>query len=997
MTRAAYFIFFVSGFAGLIYEGTWARYLKMFLGHSSYGQILTISIYMGGLGIGSFLAAKLSPKIKSLFLAYVVIEVLIGLSGFAYHSVFYFITEWFYETSLTANLEPLTINIIKISLGVVITIPSAILLGMTFPFMANALVRNENDSGKSSISMLYFTNSLGAAIGILFTSYIFISNFGTDGTLYLAATLNLVIASSVIILGSYYNISKTENIPTIEDTKPNIDLILGKTDLVNYHEINTQKKEHVFWTKLKSTKNFDIRLWLIIAFCTGLTSFIYEIDWMRMLSLMMGASTHSFDIMLSAFIIGLALGSLTIKKILEKYDNLPVLLGIAQLLMGIMAMSTIYLYQHFFTGMNLSNLMFAKHDGGYFLWTVFKFFLAVLWMAPTSFFAGMTLPLITYFLIKKTASEKFTGQVYGFNTLGSITGAIIGGMILLPLLQLKWTIAIAAIGDILTGYILLLIYNNKARKSFILPFAIFLFCQPLIWYNYHDSILTSGVFRSYKDDIKEKEKDSIIVRSGKTATISFHENSLQKYIKTNGKVDASISKHRNGPLADDQRTQAATAFIPMATRNQPYDAAVIGFGSGMTVNYLLSDPLLKSLDMVEIEEEMINLAKGFSPSNDRAFNDPRINMVVDDARTYFHTSQRSYDVIISVPSNPWVSGVSSLFSIEFYHHIKRFLNEGGVLVQWLQLYEFNSDLLLNILKALDMSFKDITVYQVPGEPDVIMIAGDQEITQQYIERFKTSDSIAYDFQQIKRPYDYFGEANYITKVSDLKILLKDVEANSDFKPIVDHGAELARFKGSEVDLFQIMDKTNLSWSEYFNNKSFDKRKKEVYSNLFKNEDQYYNEIALTKVLEDIADTSDTNKIVYPNNFWDSVFEDFSVVVKAYPLNESRDNLKFYKLMKQAIMNEKAPPGVTAMFLFWDALKTRDWYTANQMIKIIDNIYELETLKTSMIRAMAITIDKANDRDFKKRFYYNAVHFNDHIKPIEKQLIQKVLRVKLSKN
>ena len=291
MNILIYILFALSGFSGLIYEGSWARYLKLFLGHSSYGQVLTLCIYMGGLAIGSFLAGKIVMKIKRPLLGYAITELLIGLGGVFYHPLYNALTGFFFDSELTASLSTRGAEICKVILATASTLPVAIAVGMTFPFIAAGLLRKSGT--EISLPRLYFTNSFGSAIGILVTSYLLIPTFGNHITLCIAASINFLLAGAFTFIG--LSSSPVHN----EETSDSI---------------TTEENE-------TASKNFAMppkTAWLWIAAITGMTSFIYEIVWIRLLSLLMGSSSHSFDQMLSAFILGLSLGSLVSGKFLKK-------------------------------------------------------------------------------------------------------------------------------------------------------------------------------------------------------------------------------------------------------------------------------------------------------------------------------------------------------------------------------------------------------------------------------------------------------------------------------------------------------------------------------------------------------------------------------------------------------------------------------------------------------------------------------------------------------
>ena len=782
MNILVYFLFALSGFAGLIYEGSWARYLKLFLGHSSYGQVLTLCIYMGGLAIGSFVAGKMVERTKRPLLGYGIVELAIGIGGVAYHPLYLWLTGIFYDSEWTASLTPRGAEIAKVVLATGSTLPIAIAVGMTFPFIAAGLMRKSG--AEVSLPMLYFTNSLGSAIGILATSYLLIPEIGNHATLCVAASINFLLAAIFSFIGL-----ATSPVPSKGDDAPEV----HDEDYVAEHKLAMPPKTTWFW----------------IAAITGLTSFVYEIVWIRLLSLLLGSSSHSFDQMLSAFILGLSLGSAVSGKLLKK-DSL-VVLSMAQILMAFFALCTLYFHQPFWGMMNEANQIFNPTSDGYICWSLFKYALSMLWMIPTSFFAGMTLPLITLILTRAFKSEAPIGKVYGWNTLGSIIGSAGGGLLLLPILQLKGALVTAALLDFAIGFILLVVYRKRFRYSVMFYIMVCVMVMPAIFVKFDPSLITSGVFRSYKN-MHPNEKIQVI--DGKTATISFHESPVHYYVKTNGKADASMSKDRESPISSDELTQAATAFMPMAVKTEPYDAAMVGFGSGMGAHYLLADPLLKDFDCVEIEQAMMDLAKGFYPWNYRGYDDPRIHIFIDDATTFFHTNRRQYDMIISVPSNPWVSGVAGLFAHEFYAKMRRYMKPGALWVQWIQTYEFNDLMFLNILKALDTVFPYVSLYKSTDEPDIIMIASDQPVLQKGIGRFSTDTALVAEFKRIHRDPEFFGERNFLFTNKMVKSLLDGVKPNSLFIPIVDNKAEEARFVHSEAHIVNMFDSCEVCWQQY---------------------------------------------------------------------------------------------------------------------------------------------------------------------------------------
>lgn len=1020
MNILVYFLFALSGFAGLIYEGSWARYLKLFLGHSSYGQVLTLCIYMGGLAIGSFVAGKMVVRTKRPLLGYGIVELAIGIGGVAYHPLYLWLTGIFYDSEWTASLTPRGAEIAKVVLATGSTLPIAIAVGMTFPFIAAGLMRKSG--AEVSLPMLYFTNSLGSAIGILATSYLLIPEIGNHATLCVAASINFLLAAIFSFIGVTTSpvASKDENAPEVHDE-----------DYVAEHKLAMPPKATWFW----------------IAAITGLTSFVYEIVWIRLLSLLLGSSSHSFDQMLSAFILGLSLGSAVSGKLLKK-DSL-VVLSMAQILMAFFALCTLYFHQPFWGMMNEANQIFNPTSDGYICWSLFKYALSMLWMIPTSFFAGMTLPLITLILTRAFKSEAPIGKVYGWNTLGSIIGSAGGGLLLLPILQLKGALVTAALLDFAIGFILLVIYRKRFRYSVMFYIMVCVMVMPAIFVKFDPSLITSGVFRSYKN-MHPNEKIQVI--DGKTATISFHESPVHYYVKTNGKADASMSKDRESPISSDELTQAATAFMPMAVKTEPYDAAMVGFGSGMGAHYLLADPLLKDFDCVEIEQAMMDLAKGFYPWNYRGYDDPRIHIFIDDATTFFHTNRRQYDMIISVPSNPWVSGVAGLFAHEFYAKMRRYMKPGALWVQWIQTYEFNDLMFLNILKALDTVFPYVSLYKSTDEPDIIMIASDQPVLQKGIGRFSTDTALVAEFNRIHRDPEFFGERNFLFTNKMVKSLLDGVKPNSLFIPIVDNKAEEARFVHSEAHIVNVFDSCEVCWQQYLDPEDYAlRRPARVKAMLAEPKDEFkktalltyadeliaakktsdsiaastatkvgepaeptvtsassvtltsagtLNSVASKVAADSLVDDSATADSIQPEDprlaalessvGYQKFRENYIEWIRTIPL-EARDSDEVYVKVSEAVNAGALPRSFADEFNIMDAARQGVYKQAALLIADFFDRYEMNDMGDIFLRNCIVIALLAGEPELANIVYENAIQKNEDFFAVEKRLIEREIQ------
>jgi spermidine synthase len=322
------------------------------------------------------------------------------------------------------------------------------------------------------------------------------------------------------------------------------------------------------------------------------------------------------------------------------------------------------------------------------------------------------------------------------------------------------------------------------------------------------SLLLSGVYR-YGAVPARGSREILYYRDGRTATVSAERIKAtgETFIATNGKSDGALPAYwfkacddtaPRLPLRADAATFTLSALIALAHRPEARTAAVIGQGTGMSGHLLLGSPGLKDLYTIEIEPEMIRASRAFYPANRRVFDDPRSHYVVDDAKSYFAAAGRRYDLIFSEPSQPWVSGVAGLFTEEFYGQVARYLEPDGVFAQWIHLYDIDDRLVLTVLAALQRQFRDYEVF-MPTVTDMLVVATNAGAVPRPDWSVFQLPGIAKDLcHQIL----FTAEALEATRLGNRTSLGPLVEAhpqvNSDFLPLLDLGAERARFMGREA-------------------------------------------------------------------------------------------------------------------------------------------------------------------------------------------------------
>jgi spermidine synthase len=679
-------VFVVSGFTGLIYESIWSHYLKLFLGHAAYAQTLVLSIFMGGLALGSWLVACYSRRIRQLLLGYLLVEGVLGVLGIAFHRSFIAVSDLSFTSIIPALHSGFLIQLYKWSVAATLILPQSTLLGMTFPLISGGIIRRWPERSGETLSVLYFTNSLGASLGVLVSGFLLISLVGLPGTVLTAGLLNVLLALLVWLI------------------------------------IRSDPEPPSPAASLQPRAADRLQTWfLVAAFATGAASFLYELGWIRMLSLVLGSSTHAFELMLSAFIFGLACGGLYVRKRVERIQDPVRTLGSIMMLMGGLALLTVPSYNRTFDVMAWALHIFTRTPDGYTGFNVASQAIAAAIMIPTTFCAGMTLPLLTHALLRRDHSERAIGAIYAANTLGAIAGVLVTVHLLMPQLGVKGVIIAGATIHMGLGVSGLLLRRASAlRVGAVAVGCAAAIALVLFGVSLDPLRMASGVYRSGNASLPADGRVHYL-RDGKTATITVVEHDGIFIISTNGKPDAAIQMG-SGEVSVDEITMILAAALPLSMHPHPARVANIGFGSGLTTHTLLGSDRVKWLDSVEIEPFVVQAARqAYQLRIHNVFEDARSHLIYEDAKTFFATVHEPYDLIVSEPSNPWVSGVATLFSDEFYRHISRYLRPDGYFVQWVQIYESDMSVVSSVIKAMSPHFGAYALYNT-DDINVLIVA-----------------------------------------------------------------------------------------------------------------------------------------------------------------------------------------------------------------------------------------------------------------------------------
>lgn len=780
-----YLFFILSGATGLIYQVSWFKYLSLFLGNTTYAQTIVLSTFLGGLAIGNYFIGKKIDYIKNQLFVYGLIELIIGVYCLVFPTIISVSENVFYQLSSEEFLvnNQIIYLLIKFIISTSVMILPTILMGGTLPTLTKYFTEKIESIRKENGS-LYFLNSFGAVVGVFFAGFILIKNFGIDTTILIAAILNLFIGIISIILSSL---------------KVKVDASdITKEESITYEKFNIEK----------NITNRLLKILILTAGLSGFSSLSYEVLWTRILISIFGSSTYSFSLMLIAFISGITVGSFIVtSNFISKFNPVKLIIY-SQFFIALTITLSLFIIPilpyHFW---KISTL-FSKTEAAFNLFLILEFAILLLLMFIPTIFMGMTLPLIVEVLARtKNLIGYSVGTVFSVNTTGNVLGAVTAGLILIPLFGIKDSFIISIFINITAILLILLNYSRtisiKTKLLYSLSTGLLII---LILYipDANKEINTLGVFRRLNDsppqtyqDYKRffQARDLIFYKEGtgvNVAVIQTKDSIHQRILIINGKPDASSF--------GDLPTQYLLGHIPMMLHPEPKNIFVIGYGSGSTIGAVLNYEPQKVV-CAEISKEVLQTSELFSDVNENCLNDPRLQVIIEDAQSYLKLTRQKFDVIISEPSNPWIAGIGNLFSKEYFERCKYSLKESGIMAQWFHIYEMDDEVLSLVISTFYSVFPYVQIWG-GVEGDLILVGSNNEISlneQQILKKF-SSDKVKRSLSRININSPFTFLTTQILSPENSFTLAYSKKINSEKKPLLEFLAPVAFFKGSTSTL-----------------------------------------------------------------------------------------------------------------------------------------------------------------------------------------------------
>ncbi|MFO7769694.1 MAG: fused MFS/spermidine synthase [bacterium] len=719
---AVWAAFFLSGAAGLVYEVVWARYLDLILGGTAYAHTMVLAAYMGGMALGAWFFGRLADRMRQPLVVYTYLELAIGLYGLFFPTLF----TW--GSSLYLTLAgPLgttgTAGVLNKSLvSALLLMPPTFLMGGTLPLLTRAVTSLPKDVGRG-VSGLYFINSLGAVIGTLLAGFLFIRVLGNAATVTTAAAINILVGAGLLAAWRFGYLGAGRIGPL--DTH-------ARQEGSETGEPVSEPPPGPDWPEDPARLVLWYRVAVWGAGISGLIVMVYEVSWIRLLSTILGSSTYSFTLMLAAFITGIALGSLAARR-LARRERPFLYFGVAEVLMGLAMLAALPLYARLpFSFLHLQGVV-ARTPSGYAVYEILKYLFCLSIMLLPTLASGAALPLATDAaarLSRRVGGP--VGRVYAVNTLGTIVGALAGGLILIPGLGVKLTIELAIAVNVLFGLGVLGLHPAVTRKRLkqagALAAALAAFYLIFVP-GWDQRALATGVFREHGvQGMTGDEYEARLQRyevlyyqedvNGTVAVLGDRTTGARSMV-VNGKADASTYRA-------DQATQTLIAAIPALMVPDAARALVVGLGSGQSAGHLLRYPV-ERVEVIEISPGVVEASRFFDHINGRPLEDPRTELVTQDAKTYLlNRPEARYDLILSEPSNPWIAGMGGLFSLEYFRALRDRLGPGGVAAQWIHTYEQTDETLTSVLVTFGEVFPYVTVWGT-SRSDLLLVGSTRPV------------------------------------------------------------------------------------------------------------------------------------------------------------------------------------------------------------------------------------------------------------------------------
>jgi spermidine synthase len=763
----ATFCLFLSGMGSLVLEVVWTRALELVFGSTTLAVSTVLVAFMLGLGLGGLFGGNISSRLRNPVRAYALIEIAVS----AYAMLVPFVID-LYPLLNRAVLHPLPFwpsSILRFFFVLVLLVLPTLLMGATLPLLVAALVRGSSAMA-SRVGLLYGVNTLGAVTGTLAATFLFFPKIGLFATNFAGATIDLAAGLIAFLL-----------IPATSQALP---------DLAREPVPTTTPPRRWSWP-------------LVSYGLVGLTALAYEVCWTRSLTMVFGSSVYAFSTMLAAFLSGIALGSLVARRWIDRIRRPLLVYALGLVALGLASLATIPLMS-LMPSLFLDLMLWLGITGKALLTANVVLSFATM-LVPTLILGALFPLLVRAVTGPDRGPSTSVGDVYFVNTVGSALGSFVAGFVLIPWLGVRQTIALAVTANLLVAATVLFRYLPRpgyayASAGTVALLGLLVAAFPPEWnrqqldegvYQRPTMFMDFGVPRIPIPGIDEDEL--LFYEEGLNTTVSVHRIPDGLVMRVNGKTDASEM---------DMNTQVLSGHLPILFGGPSEKTLVIGYASGITAGAVsLHEP--ERLAIAEIEPEIIAASRYFEELNHRPLDEPFTELIVDDGRHYLDATDAKYDIIISEPSNPWITGCSNLFTKEFFGIARERLEPGGRLLQWIQLYGMDGPGLRSVLSAITDAFPHVYGFMhSTSSVDLLLMASDRPLDATDLPRWDELDPAVRD--DLRRVDVHSSEQLWSLLAltpEDLRRLAREAPVkNTDDNMFVELRAPLLLYEAAEGNL-----------------------------------------------------------------------------------------------------------------------------------------------------------------------------------------------------
>ncbi len=738
VSAVTFLCFLLSGGTALIYQVAWVRHMTLIFGSTAFAVSTVLTAFMAGLALGSYLLGRWIDRRGSPLLSYAGLEALIGAYALFIPLIFGALVplyQWVWD-SFSPNYY--LFSLIRFALAFLVLMIPTTCMGGTLPILSKFYALLPEGQLSLSVSTLYAVNTFGAVLGTIASGFLLIPALGLSQSVLTASLINFLLAG-LIVLTVFTAPAKLRGFllrrssPGLRPSPPD-------------RGVNDKKGE--------GRGEMHLRFYVLLSFAlTGFAALVLEVAWTRVLSLVLGPSVYAFSVMLATFLVGLAVGAFAFSRLIEafKLDGLKTL-GWLQLLIGAATFLTLLLFNQLpFLFATIFHRWGASQSAEVLFGLEFLLAFLVMYL-PTFFMGGIFPAVVQVFSAERGAAGRTIGRIYAANTVGAILGSFSAGFLLIPTVGIQNTVIITIFIYLGLSLITALLRRSAAARplerlgGLAIPIAAMLLVA-LFTPDWNRLVMSSGMFQ-YAPRLKPPQApegyiptradferyvnrlEILFYKEGYSGTITVAKEKAVPAQQLGDQMVGSVLLINNGKIDassySDMPTQVFSGHVGLMLHPAPKEVLVIGLASGTTAGSALQHPI-EQLTNVEIEQAVVEASREFDFVNNRPLDDPRSTLIVNDGRNYLLVTPKEYDVIISEPSNPWMSGPSNLFTQEFFKIVRKKLKHDGIFVQWVQMYSMSPENMRALIATVRSVFPYIYVFNTLVGADLLLVSSGRPV------------------------------------------------------------------------------------------------------------------------------------------------------------------------------------------------------------------------------------------------------------------------------